>query len=369
MRILHVVRPASGGMRLHLMLLVRGLIRRGFETGIVSPSPEMAGFAAELGIPGVIAPIGDLPGPLDIAAGRKIRDAIRSLRPDIVHCHGLRAAWVGRPAARRYGRPTIVTYHATLDGGNLLFRAGTIALERIMAGWNALSIAVSRDVRRDIEIRLGLASHTVATILNGIELAPFRPQRSGDEIRKSLNLPAGAVVIGTVARLCPQKDLSTLFHAAKSVMAANRAVYLVVVGDGPLRRSLEGLAVRLGIADRLLMLGRREDVPALLGAMDIFALSSRYEGAPLALMEAMAAGLPVVATAVGGINDLIEEGRTGFRSPPQDPAALGDRLAEMAADRELRREIGERAREFAFKYLDAAKMVDETCRVYQSVLS
>lgn len=367
MRVLQVIRPASGGMRAHLLLLARGLTAQGVEVGVVSPAAELNAEAGKAGAATFMAAIGDRPSPADLAALLALDRAVRSFAPDLLHAHGLRAAWLARPVARIRHLPAVVTYHATLDGGGSLRRAVTLLLERLLAPWTAQAIAVSEMVRSDLLARAGLPPEAVRTILNGADLAAGVPRVSREDVRRSLGVPAGVPAVITVARLAPQKDLPTLLRAAAKVIGAIDAHFLLV-GDGPLRRELEETAKNLGLAGRTHFLGYRDDVPVLLQACDLFALSSAYEGAPLAVIEALAAGLPVVATAVGGLPELVPEGRAGYLVRAGDHDSLAERILTLCSRPDLRLRLGQKARSWAAARLGPEIMVADTFHLYEKVL-
>lgn len=369
MRILHVIRPADGGMRAHLQILLAGLSDSGYEVGLVSPNRDWNDSLTAKGLPAFWAPIADRPGPKDLMAMSALAKAVREFNPDFLHCHGLRAAWLGRPVAKILGLPVVVTYHTSLDGGGRWRQALTMVLERFMARWNTGSIAVSGLVSADLDRRLGLRGRHVAAILNGIDLTTLTPERPREEIRAMLRFSNEDLVIGTVARLARQKDLETLIRAAYMVVQESFRPVFILIGDGPERARLERLVDELSLRGRVRFLGHREDIPELLSAMDLFALSSRSEGAPLAVMEAMAMGLPVVATRAGGLPELVPEGRAGFLVPPGDAAALAGALLRLADEPDVRAMMAREARAWAHRCFARERMIAETSRFYEAVFS
>jgi glycosyltransferase involved in cell wall biosynthesis len=188
----------------------------------------------------------------------------------------------------------------------------------------------------------GIAPDDVVFVPNGID-----PVVVGNRARArfEVGLDDDAPVVGAVAVLRPQKGLDVLVRAIPEVVAAVPNVRVVVAGEGPERGALEALAAELGVSDHLMLLGQRGDVPDLLAAFDVAVVSSRFEGSPLATMEYMDAGLAVVATKVGGMPDLIEDGVNGRLVEPEDPAGLAAALVELLQDPARAREMGERGRE------------------------
>ena len=206
-------------------------------------------------------------------------------------------------------------------------------------------IAPSDAIKNEL-LRAGFSNERIVCLANAVDVSRFRPPTRAEKIdvRKALGLSEEITVIGTVARLVQRKGIDVLLQAFRKVRYSH-PVHLVVVGDGPLSEDLRGLARELGIESSISWLGFQCDPVRWLWAMDVFALSSRLEGSPNAVLEAMATGLPVVATRIGGIMDLIDEGRTGLLIKPDDVDELAEMLGKIIADSRLRSELGLRARE------------------------
>jgi glycosyltransferase involved in cell wall biosynthesis len=203
-------------------------------------------------------------------------------------------------------------------------------------------IAVSRDDQRKmIEIE-GVDPEKILHVPNGIS-AP--PPPSGADVRAELGIPPGVPVIGTVSVLRPQKALDVFIRACAELLRENPDLRVLLAGDGPLRDELTELVAGLGVQDRLLMLGYRSDAPDVLAALDVAISSSAFEGSPLAVMEYMESARPIVATRVGGVPDLIEDGVHGLLVEPGDAEALAAATRRMLADPEAARRMGEAARE------------------------
>jgi len=212
-------------------------------------------------------------------------------------------------------------------------------------------VAVSAPLAAYVQDFLGLAS-SPSVIPNGIDLAPFRAR--GDErgrLRAEWSIPAGAVLAIAVGRFAPVKNHVGMIRALAAASRTSSSLHLALLGTGPLEPDIRAEARRLGVLDRVRFLGFRSDVPACLTAADLWLLASSTEGLPIALLEAMAAGLPIVATAVGGIPDALGDPPAGRLVPPGDDAALGEALAAAARDEDWRRRAGalvqERSRSFS----------------------
>ena len=204
---------------------------------------------------------------------------------------------------------------------------------------------------------------------NGIDLTRFQPEpRLRDEVLRELGLPESAFVVGTVGRLAPEKAQGVLLEAAQQLLRrpAERPLYVVLVGDGAERAALEKAAAPLG--ERVRFLGARADVPRLLQGFDVFCLSSRTEGLPLVLPEAMATGLPVVSTAVGGIPSVVVEGVTGYLVPVGAPAALAEALGRLQRDTALGPRLGTAGRIRALQRYSLERMVDDYEAIYRRLL-
>jgi glycosyltransferase involved in cell wall biosynthesis len=187
-------------------------------------------------------------------------------------------------------------------------------------------------------------------------------------VRRALDLPEDAPLVGAIGRLNTQKGHRYLLEAAPSIVSAHPRVHFLIAGDGDLLPSLREQARALGLGDRVRFAGHRTDVPDLLGAIDLLAIPSLYEGTPLALFEAMAAGKAIVSSAVDGCAEVIEDGRTGLLVPPQDPAALAHAISRLLADEPLRLELSAAARAASARY-DVAAGVAQMQDLYDEALA
>jgi len=203
--------------------------------------------------------------------------------------------------------------------------------------------------------------HGVEVLVHGIVLDDVTDDGDRDALRAGLGIAPDQVLAVTVANFRHEKGYPDLLHAAANAIAAQPNLRLAIVGQGPLEDEVRGLHAELGLGDRCLILGYREDVMQILGAADLFVMASHFEGFPIAMMEAMAAGLPVVATRVGGIPDAVTDGREGVLVEPRDPDSLAEAMVRLASDDSTRREMAGRARERgrAFDVRPAVKAVQE----------
>ena len=261
---------------------------------------------------------------------------------DIVHSHSPLLAGIARIAARtlpRSRRPvTVSTEHNIWEN----FALPTRLLNAVTARLDARRWAVSGEVRRSMWRPL---RRDARVLVHGIVQGETPVTNDARiRVRAELGIAADAVVTITVANLRREKDYPTLLHAAARALGANPNLVMLAVGQGPLASEIDDLHRRLGLGDRFQLLGYRTDVRELLAAADIFVLSSAHEGLPVSIMEAMSVGLPVVATAVGGVPEAVEDGITGRLVPPGDPQRLADAIVQLAADADGRALMGESGR-------------------------
>ncbi len=269
-----------------------------------------------------------------------LRGLLRSEQVDVLHPHKFGSNVWGTVIGRWARVPVIVAHEHTWSyEGRPLRRF--VDREIIGRGSTAF-IAVSRDDQRKmIEIE-GVDSEKILHVPNGIAQPP---PPTGADLRAELGIPAGAPVIGTVSVLRPQKALDVFIRASAELLRENPDLRVLLAGDGPLRGELTELVSSLGVQDRLLMLGYRSDAADVMVALDVAVSSSAFEGSPLAVMEYMESARPIVATRVGGVPDLIEDGVNGLLVEPGDVAGLAAAIRRMLADPEAARRMGELGRE------------------------
>jgi glycosyltransferase involved in cell wall biosynthesis len=274
---------------------------------------------------------------------------------DVLHSHNATAHVLGAAAAALTRRPLVHTKH-----GNILpfqsFKAALI--HRAAALATARIVAVSRLVERTVIEGYRVRSGKVTTILNGIDVGCYS--------RRAVR--PGAEVIGAVGRLSREKDYPTMLNAFNAVLEKHASATLRIAGDGPVRAALEAEASRLGVAGRARFLGLHGDIPRLLGELDLFVQSSVTEGISLTLLEAMSAGLPVVATDVGGNREVVVDGVTGFLVPARDASALAERICTLLGDPPLARRLGEAGQARVREMFSIERMVKEYHGVYRGVV-
>jgi L-malate glycosyltransferase len=293
----------------------------------------------------------------------KVARLIREERIDLVQTTLFYADVIGAAASRLTGVRNVVSWEAVTQP----YGPGHLAAYRLASKWYTVSVAVSEAIRRQVSEDRRVPAAKTRTIRYGVDTDRFRPE-SGTAVRRSLRLSGKGPVFGTIARLTEQKGHRYLLEAASRALRLRPDLNFVFAGDGPLRDSLTARARSLGIGDRVRFLGYRTDVAALLAAFDVFTLPSLYEGLPNAVLEAMACGKPVVATAVDGTPEVVAEGETGLLVPPRDPDRLSGALLRLAGDARLRSRMGAEARRRAVRDHGVDGQVEAFHRLYQELL-
>lgn len=273
---------------------------------------------------------------------------VRARGARVLHVHGYAAADFGRLAARATGARLVLHEHFA-DPRMPRYQA---VADRLLSRLTHGAIAVSGSTRDFLVRERFVPADRVRLIWNGApldEFAPVAPERAL-ALRAELGLPGDALVVGSIGRLSAQKGHAHLLDAAAILLPRHPRARVLVVGDGDLGPGLCEHARQLGIADRTVFTGHRADVAELLGVLDVFCISSLYEGTPLALFEAMAARKAVVSTAVDGCREVLVDGESGLLVPPADPAALAAALERTLADAALRERLAGAAREASRRY-------------------
>ncbi|HLE83314.1 MAG TPA: glycosyltransferase, partial [Thermoanaerobaculia bacterium] len=309
----------------------------------------------------------------DLAAFRRLLALVRSGRFDLVHSHLAYASIWGLLASRMTGRPVVVTLHVRPPFAPAWSREGLRRrlLVAVANRWAARALAVS-GAARDAWAAAGLAPERLTVVHNGVDVGGVR-RGAGEAaaraaIRRELGVAADAPLALTVSVLRAGKGLEVLLEAVPAVLDALPRARFAVVGDGPARDSLQASAAAAGLTAALVWTGFRRDVPALLAAADLFVLPSLDDAFPTALLEAMAAGLPVVATRAGGIPEIVDDGATGVLVPAEDPAALARAVAALLADPAARRALGRAGRRRVAERFSTADWLGRLERVYAEAL-
>ena len=356
------------GVGVHLLNLMRWLSPARYEMSLVCPDTaggrQLMARAARLGA--TVHPL-TVRDRRDQASIDRLHHILTNEGITIFHSQ-VGISWegmLGLRVAHRAGVPIrVVTEHLPY----LLTHPGQVAEHRATTHLADRVITVSEGSRQTFLAR-GYPAEQFVCIHNGIELPPERPLGEARRLRAELGLCASAPLLLTVARMTSQKGHSTLLQAAPKVLAHYPQACLAWVGDGPERPQLEAQARALGLAENIRFLGQRDDVPALLGAADLFVLPSRFEGHPLAALEALGSGLPVVGTRVCGLDEAVSHGETGLLVEPDRPDELAAAILELLGNSELRRRMGHAGRRQVAQRFTARAMARATTELYEQLLA
>jgi len=350
-----------GGLERQAYLLATGLDRRRFEVTVVSMNAGGPWGKALRQADVTVAEV-NRNGHLDWRRLVRMARLFRSIRPHVVYSFNYETNAYARLAGLLAGVPILVT------GERSVYMSWSMGvLERLLMRFTECVICNAEAIRRDLIDRMGLPEHKVITVLNAVMI----PDPPGPLERRAARHLIGAaedeIVVGTIAALAERKNLAVLVRAASLCPAAARLRF-VVVGGGPEEEALRASIREHGMEDRFKLLGEREDAWRLLPGFDLFVLTSRSEGMPNALMEAMAAERPCVCTDVGGCRELLEHGKTGYLVAPGDARGVADRIVELSRDAALRALMGRAGRERIAKGYSVERLVSDVEQVLLRLL-
>lgn len=299
-----------------------------------------------------------------LGLGWALFSLLKNSKVDIVHVHGFKEALVSLISRKFLKFKLIRTHHGIgmLDGG-LKYRV----IEMINASFVDQEIAVSSDLR-DCLISFGNKSRKIQVVHNGLFLDEVVPTEPKCETIARLNIDPDDIVIGTLGRLVHVKGYKYFLEGAYEILKDNSNVTFIIAGDGPLFDELKEYAEKLGIYDKIKMLGFRQDVYNIIHACDIFVITSLHEGLPTVLLEAMYLGRPVIATKVGGIPEVINDKFNGILIPPKEPIVFAIACLELIKNHDLRLQLAERAKSDVIANYSAERVMKETKKIYGAVL-
>ena len=375
-----IARLNIGGPAINAVLLTEGLDKDKFTTRLVTGKVDlhegdMSYLAKEKNIDFVL--IDELGRNLnivrDLKAFWKIYKIIKNERPDIVHTHTAKAGALGRLAAFLAGVPIKVhTFHGHVFDGyfNSISTRVFIVIEKVLGMLTTKVITVSNSVANDVSMRYNIVpKEKVAVILLGFDLDRFftADSRKG-HLKQESNLSSDYLLVGMVGRLVPIKNHRMFIDAIKVLITNGMKVKALIVGDGQLRRELENYAEQIEIKNNVLFLGWRKDLENIYPDLDVVCLTSLNEGTPVSLIEAMASGKPVVATDVGGVRDVVNEGKSGFLVPSGDVNRFADSLSELLKNDSMRSTMGVYARKSVMVKFTKERLVKDTEDLYENLL-
>ena len=355
MRLMHVLFSLQTGGAEHVVLnLARKLNPERYELHVCSLSGE-GELAPEFRRLGVRVHTLIKRSGIDLTLCVTLTRLFRRERIQIVHTHNV-APWLyAGLAAKLSGAALYHTEHSNV----FAHQRALLLAERVLAAFTRVIISDSDKVKRQLVERQGIPSRKIVTIVNGIETSLFRNEHEADkeQARRAIGVNGAAPVIGTVGRLAAVKDQQTLLEAFRQIVSHYPEALLLIVGEGPMRQELEDQTRSLGLGAHVKFLGRRSDIPELLRLLDVFVLSSVSEGLPLTVLEAMAAGVPVVATDVGGLCEVVTDRETGLLVPPRSPTHLAAAVVTLLNDHAMRTAIRHMARQRVRTRFDLDQMV------------
>lgn len=372
-----------GGTRRHLLSLISGLDREKYEIDVAAPMVRKSAiddrsFVNELKNLNVqyhrvdmvreIRPVDDVFSLITLAK------LIKNNHYDIVHTHSSKAGFIGRLAAKLQGIPTIYTPNGFyfLDANNQTKQLLFLMLERLAGFLTDKLIAVSESEKKQAIYHKIVSPEKVVLIPNSIDVNCFRQNKSlGLQVRKELGILESVPVVGTVSRYISQKDPFTLIRTFAYVKSVISDACLIWCGEGELRDRTEALARELGVFDAVFFLGYRDDARKIMNAFDVFILTSLFEGLPYTLLEAMALGLPVVATDVVGSHDVVQNGETGMLIPldGKQVIGLGKAVISFLKKKNKRTTFGERGRAVVEENYNLSQMIVKTENLYFLLLN
>lgn len=364
MKIVYLITRADavGGASIHVRDMARAMLERGHQaTVLLGGDGPVAEQLVSAGVPYVslrcLARRVHLLG--DLRAGAEIVDALRALAPDLVSTHTAKAGWIGRAAARRLSIPALYTPHGWSIGSRMSPRMGAIygLAEKVASKWSAAIICVCEAEKRLALSKRVAAADQMLVVHNGVR----------DVARELRASPAQSPVrICSIARFAPPKDHRTLLAALAALRS--QPWELDLVGTGPLEPEMRHLAGELGLAGRVRFHGYVADPAPVLAGAQLFVLSSRSEAFPRSVLEAQRTGLPVIASAVGGISEAVTDGVHGLLVPPANSGALAAAVERLLGDAQLRESMGAAARATYERRFRLEYMVDSTAAIYATLL-
>ncbi len=306
----------------------------------------------------------------DIDTIKRLISFLRISRPDIVHVHSFKAGLLGRIAALLSGIPIIVmTVHGSvLQSMHPVYKKNVCILsELLLSKFTQKIITVSNNLNKEFVEEVKVKQDKVITIYNGISQNINHNKKDKNLLLKELGIPENKKIITTVARLAPQKGVAYFVRSAAEVMKEYKDVVFLVVGDGPLKKDLENLSMSLNLMGKIFFVGNRMDIDSIMDISDVFVLASLTEGLPLTVLEALQAQCPVVATEVGGIPEVIENGRNGLLVKAKSVSALSTAIKDLLSNPERSKYMGSQSGEILKERFSVDKMVKKTEEVYQNL--
>lgn len=370
-KVLHVINDVGtsiGGGENYILTLAKHMPKLGFD--IVCTCCPRGEFEKALSENGIESFPMNLSRKGNFSVARAIAVFCRSSNIDIVHAHGATGALSARMASLIPGgiRP-ITTYHIAITNITDIpfWKKKIFALfDRSTSVVDKKILSVSEAVKEKMVWEAFFSRDRIRVLHSGVDLSGFTNCQRG-KVRKELCLPDQVTVIGVAARLSEEKGIGYLLEAMPHVLKRCPNLYLLIAGDGPIKDKLKNLSVHMGLEQNVIFLGYRNDIPEFMTDLDLLVMPSLTEGFPLSLLEGMAAGLPIVATRVGGVPEIIADGREGILVSPFDPSALSRSIIHILENEPLRKEMVKKAMEKVSIQFNLEKMLTEMSKVYKQL--
>lgn len=345
--------------------LAAGLNRSQYHVSICAMGTgKLMDKAKEKGIETVVFDLDSLPR---IKLLWRMMRLVKSQKIDIIHSHDFQANLYAFLVAKLTRIPVfIATQHGQYE--YILKKKKRVLMHQLMAKHTDTMTVVCKAMKRNLIEHLGVPSNKIKVIYNGIDSSVFDIKFDNTEKIRELGLKAGAPVVGTVANLRPVKGYNYLLEAVAHVLEQIPSTIFLIIGEGPLRAKLENQSREIGISQNVLFLGRRKDIPSLLKIMDVFVLPSLSEALSIATLEAMAARIAVITTAVGGNPEVVSDGQTGLLVAPKDPPALAQAIIRLLKNPKLAREMGMAGRKRVEDKFSLPIMLEKTAQLYEELL-
>ena len=358
MHILHTEwSDGAGGQERRILSESVGMQKRGHRVTVATG--ENCWIAAEARRLGIAVEICPMRGKADFKAIRVLVDFCRREQVDIINTHSGIDSWIGGIAAKLARVPAVRTRHLFLPLKYNPINFVHYLFDRFFALGEATRLMLVNDC--------GIPSRLVVNIPTGIDFSTFVPQYSRQEMRSALNVEDGSFVVLTVAVIRRVKRHEVALRSFKILHAALPGSVYLIAGDGPIRHEMERLSSELGISEAVRFLGQRADIADLLQAADVTLLTSRSEALPQALTQSLGLGRPVVATAVGGVPEVVLHEKTGLLVPPENPPATAEALLRIANDPAFAKSLGEQGKQHAIQHYSLEAMLDKTEAVYNEL--
>ncbi|PIQ83268.1 MAG: hypothetical protein COV75_08380 [Candidatus Omnitrophica bacterium CG11_big_fil_rev_8_21_14_0_20_63_9] len=365
-RLVHIIdNLGRGGAQRQLVELLKGLPRDRYELHVISMSTEKLDYAQtirKLGVPLTCIPQSGL---WSWRTFGEVVGTLRALRPTIVQTWLFTSDLYGRLAARRVDAPVIISTVRSVEPDKPRRR---VWADRWLKRWTDAFIVNAQAVGEVLRRRERVSAECIHTIYNGLDLEVFNPARVDGAARRALSLGPSTPAIGIVGRFAPVKDHATFLRAAAIVQRQAPSAQFMLIGNGPLSDSLKQLCQTLRLERHVRFVNNQDDVAEYIAALDAVVVTSLYEGCCNVILEGMAMGKPVIATAVGGNPELVTAGRTGWLVPPRSPEHLAEAILQMIRQPQQARTMGQAGRARIEAEFTLSRMVEQTEGLYRALL-